>query len=298
MSTAWPSLPLEEWQATRDTLHLWSQVVGKVRLAHTPLVNHWWNSTLYVTARGLRTSLVPHPERPFQIDFDLTDHRLDIVVADGPTASVPLVPMTVAAFYAEVMDRLAELGLATPIWPVPVEIEGTIPFDRDTTHASYDPDHAHRFWQQLVQAHRVFSWFRAGFVGKVSPIHLFFGAFDLAVTRFSGRTAPLHPGGAPNCGPQVMWEAYSHEVSSCGFWPGGGGEGLFYSYVYPEPPGFAERPTVPDARYDAALGEFVLPYESVRQAEEPGLALLEFLQRTYEAAADLAAWDRAALERR
>ena len=207
----WPSLPVADWQATRDTLHLWSQVVGKVRLAHTPLVNHWWNTTLYVTARGLTTGLVPHAERPFQIDLDFSDHRLDVVVTDGRRATIALEPKTVADFFAEVMATLDDLDLSTSIWPMPVEIEGSIAFDRDTEHAAYDADAAHRFWRQLVDVDRVFTAFWSRFVGKVSPVHFFWGAFDMAVTRLSGRRAPLYPGAVPNCRPEVMWEAYSHE---------------------------------------------------------------------------------------
>jgi hypothetical protein len=299
-AAAWPSLPVAEWQPTRDTLHLWTQVVGKVRLANTPLVNHWWNAPLYVTARGLTTSLIPYGrDRAFEIAFDFVDHRLDITPTDGPGSSMGLEPRSVADFYAEVMSRLDDLGLSTRIWPMPVEIEGAIPFEEDTKHAAYDADQARRFWRLLVQSDRVLHDFRARFVGKVSPVHLFWGALDMAVTRFSGRTAPPHPGTAPNCGPQVMLEAYSHEVSSAGYWPGGGGEGFYYSYAYPEPAGYRDTPVRPDAaRYDADVGEFLLPYEAVRTADDPEATLLEFLQSTYEAAADRARWDRAALERR
>ncbi len=295
----WPSLPVADWVGTRDTLQLWTQIVGKVRMANTPLVNHWWNVPLYVTARGLTTSLVPHPTGPaFQIDFDLFDHRLEIRTATGDGRSLPLEGGPVADFHAEVMPRLDDLGVGTTIWPVPVEIEGAIAFTEDHQARPYDPDQARRFWQLLVQAQRVLEEFRGRFLGKASPVHLFWGALDLAVTRFSGRPAPPHPGGAPNCGPQVMWEAYSHEVSSCGYWPGGEGEGLFYSYAYPEPPGYRDRPVAPaEASYDGALGEFVLPYEAVRTAPDPDAVLLAFLQSTYEAAAACADWDRTALER-
>jgi hypothetical protein len=299
LATRWPSLPVTEWAGTRDTLQLLTQIVGKVRMVNTPLVNHWWNVTLYVTARGLTTSLIPHPTGPsFQIDFDLQAHRLDIVTARDESRSLPLESRPVADFYAEIMGRLKELGVGTEIWPMPVEIEGAILFADDRVHARYDADQAHRYWQLLVQTERVFQDFRAKFIGKASPVHLFWGALDLAVTRFSGRRAPLHPGGAPHCGPQVMHEAYSHEVSSCGYWPGGEGEGFFYSYSYPEPPGYREvtvRPSM--ASFDEALGEFLLAYEAVRTAADPDAVLLEFLQSTYEAAADCAEWDRASLER-
>ena len=296
----WPSLPVAEWQATRDTLQLWAQIVGKVRMVNTPLLNHWWNVPLYVTARGLTTSLIPHPTGPaFQIDFDLRDHELEVVTDTGERRSIRLESTPVARFYAELMDALDQLGVGTDIWPVPVEIEGAIPFPDDEVHATYDPDQAHDFWLALVQMVPVFEEFRSRFVGKASPVHLFWGALDLAVTRFSGRTAPPHPGGAPNCGPHVMHEAYSHEVSSCGYWPGGGGEGVFYSYAYPEPAGFREAVPVPaGASYRDDLGEFVLPYEVVRSAEDPRSVLLDFLQATYEAAAGSADWDRDALERR
>lgn len=294
----WPPLPLSQWESTRATLLLWTQVVGKIRLARTPLLNHWWNVTLYVTARGLTTSLIPSGARSFQIDFKLVDHRLDVVVTDGTSRSLALAPMTVADFHASVMGMLDELGLSTPIWTMPVEIPDAIPFDEDREHGSYDREQAQRFWLALVQMTRVFDQFRARFVGKSSPVHLFWGGLDLAATRFSGRTAPPHPGRVPHCGPHVMHEAYSHEVSSAGFWPGGGGdEGCFYSYAYPEPPGYREMPVTEGARYDEALGEFVLPYERVRVADDPDVVLLDFLQSTYVAAAERADWDRAALER-
>jgi uncharacterized protein DUF5996 len=295
----WPALPVAEWQGTRDTLQLWTQIVGKVRMESTPLMSHWWNVPLYVTARGLTTSLIPRPDRAFQIDFDFIAQRLDITVSDGASASMPLVARNVADFYAEFTERLGNLGLTTPIWTMPVEIPDAIPFERDTRHATYDGDQARQFWLALVKMNRVFEVFRSRFVGKVSPVHLFWGALDLAVTRFSGRPAPPHPGGAPHCGPQVMHEAYSHEVSSAGYWPGPDGEGVFYSYAYPIPKGFAGADLdVSAARYDVELGEFTLPYETVRTAADPDQLLLAFLQATYDAAADLARWDRAALERR
>jgi hypothetical protein len=295
----WPPLPLTEWESTRDTLQLWTQIVGKVRMMNDPLMSHWWNVPLYLTARGLTTSLMPHPSGDaFQIDFDFRSHSLEIVTTSGGHGSIELRPVPVAEFYRELMEALDKLGVATTIWPVPVEIEGAIPFPDDHVHAAYDADQVQRFWLALVQMERVLRRFRGRFIGKVSPVHLFWGALDLAVTRFSGRSAPPHPGGAPNCGPHVMLEAYSHEVSSAGYWPGGEGEGLFYSYAYPEPPGYRETTIRPDgASFDAALGEFVLPYELVRRAADPDGLLLEFLQSTYEAAASTGQWDRTALER-
>jgi hypothetical protein len=298
-SRRWPELRLDDWSATRDTFHLWTQVVGKIRLANTPLVNHWWNTTLFVNARGLTTTLIPHPRGwDFEIVFDLLDDQLVITRSDGAIRAVMLKPRSVADFYAAVMNALDELDLSTEIWTMPVEIENAIAFDEDEEHHTYDPEHARTFWRMLRDADRVFTEFRSRFVGKSSPVHFFWGAPDLAVTRFSGRTAPPHPGGAPNCGPHVMIEAYSHEVSSSGFWPGGDGEGLFYSYAYPEPDGYRDAPVRPaSAHYDDELREFVLPYEAVRTADDPDATLLDFLQSTYEAAADRADWDREALER-
>ncbi|HET8929704.1 MAG TPA: DUF5996 family protein [Acidimicrobiales bacterium] len=296
----WPSLKVTDWADARDSLQLYTQVVGKVRLANEPLLQHWWNVALYLTARGLTTSPMPHPTGPaFQIDFDFTHHELVVATVDGTRASIPLEPRTVADFYTEVMALLDELGVATSIWTMPVEIPGAIDFTEDTTHTFYDPDAVHRFWLMLLEMERVFKVFRGRYVGKSSPVHYFWGAADFAVTRFSGRTAPPHPGGAPNCGPHVMWEAYSHEVSSAGYWPGGPGEeGTFYAYAYPEAPGFREVTVAPEAaRWDDELGEFVLAYEVVRNAADPDATLLEFLQTTYEAAADTADWDRAQLER-
>ncbi|HET9772718.1 MAG TPA: DUF5996 family protein [Acidimicrobiia bacterium] len=300
IGAVWPALPVAEWQATRDTLTLWTQIVGKIRMVNGPVVNHWWNVPLYVSVRGLSTSLMTHPGgEGFQIDFDFRAHTLDIVTVSGQRRTLGLRPVSVAEFYAEVMEALDKLGLSTAIWPVPVEIEGAIPFPDDHVHAAYDAGQVERFWLALVQMQRVFHQFRSRFIGKSSPVHLFWGALDLAVTRFSGRTAPPHPGGAPNCGPHVMLEAYSHEVSSAGYWPGGDGEGLFYSYAYPEPPGYRDVEVRPSAAtFNGELGEFVLPYELVRQADDPDGLLLEFLQSTYEAAATTAQWDRAALERR
>lgn len=300
-SRAWPpTLPLSAWHDTKDTLHMWSQIVGKTRLALSPPVNHWWHVTLYVTPRGLTTSAMPYGERVFAVDFDFIDHRLYVRASDGATRALELRSQSVAEFYAAYVEALRSLGLAVPMRPVPVEVETAIPFAEDRTHASYDPDTAAHWWRMLVEAQVVLQRFRGGFLGKASPVHFFWGSFDLAVTRFSGRRAPVHPGGAPNCPDYVMREAYSHECSSCGFWPGGGAmaEPAFYSYAYPAPPGYPERPVRPaGARFDSTLGEFVLPYEVVRSAPAPDAALLEFLQSTYEAAADLGAWDRAALER-
>ena len=297
----WPSIPLADWQETRDTLQLYTQVVGKVRLANEPATNHWWNVPLYLTARGLTTSVMPHPTgSPFQIDFDFLEHRLDVATVIGEVRSIKLESRPVADFYEQVMAALADLGVATEIWPVPVEIPDAVPFPGDRQHSSYDPHAVQRFWRALLAMEFVLRTFRSRFLGKVSPVHLFWGALDLAVTRFSGRRAPLHPGGAPNCGPHVMWEAYSHEVSSAGYWPGApGAEGVFYSYAYPEPPGYREASVEPggDARFDAALGEFILPYETVRTADDPEELLLSFLQSTYEAAADTGQWDRAVLDR-
>ena len=296
----WPSIPVVTWSDTRDTLQLYTQVVGKVRMANEPLLNHWWNVPLYVSAQGLTTSVMPHPTGPaFQIDFDFLDHRLDVVTVTGQRRSLDLIPRTVAGFHAAVMTMLDELGVSTEIWPVPVEIPDAIPFADDDVHAAYDADAVRRFWRALVEMERVLKVFRNRFVGKSSPVHLFWGALDLAQTRFSGRTALPHPGGAPNCGPAVMLEAYSHEVSSCGYWPGPPGEeGVFYAYAYPEPPGYRDTPVTPDgARWDDDLGEFVLHYELVRTAADPDALLLDFLQSTYDAAASTGAWDRTALER-
>jgi hypothetical protein len=291
-------LPVSEWKETRDTLQLWTQIVGKVRMERTPLMSHWWNVALYTTARGLTTSLIPSTGRAFQIDFDFIDHQLVISTTDGAERTSPLAPRSVADFYADVMSMLDELGLTTRIWTMPVEIPDAIPFDQDHVHASYDAEQVERFWRALVEMSRVFEQFRSRFVGKVSPVHLFWGAFDLAVTRFSGRSAPPHPGGAPNCGPHVMREAYSHEVSSAGYWPGSNGEGVFYSYAYPEPPGYRDSTVRPDsAGWHDPLAEFVLPYGDVRTAPDPDAVLLEFLHSTYVAAAETAHWNRRELER-
>ncbi len=296
----WPPLPLAEWRDTCATLHRWTQVIGKIRLAQAPMINHWWQVPLYVTARGLTTSPMPYDTRSFQIDFDFLDHRLIIDGCDGSTSSFALAPCAVADFYREVMARLSALGFEPRIWTMPVEIPDPIPFEEDRVHAAYDPDYANRFWRILVQCDRLLTRFRAGYLGKASPVHFFWGSFDLAVTRFSGRRAPPHPG-APNVADRVTREAYSHEVSSCGFWPGGDAfeTPIFYAYAYPEPPGFAAAPVAPKAaRYERSLGEFILPYDAVRQAERPDEAVLAFLESTYAAAATLGGWDRPALERR
>jgi hypothetical protein len=293
----WPALRVEEWTATRETLHLWLQIIGKVRLAKAPMVNHWWQTPLYVTPRGLTTTAIPHGESTFDIEFDFCAHELHVDLEGGDRRTVVLEPKPVAQFHAETFAALGDLGIDVSIWTQPVELEAVIPFERDRQHASYDPDAVQRFWRQLVQADRVFEQFRSGFIGKVSPVHFFWGAMDLAVTRFSGRLAPRHPGGAPNVGDWVMVEAYSHQLSSAGFWPGGGDEGAFYAYAYPIPDGFSDQPVRPaEAFYSDVLGEFVLPYEAVRTAADPDATLLEFLQTTYEAAAELGAWDRPALE--
>jgi hypothetical protein len=295
----WPTLPYEAWKDTCTTLHLWTQIVGKLRLALTPWVNHSWHATLYVTARGLTTSSIPHDGRAFQIDFDFIDHALLISTSDGGEESLPLAPRSVADFHGQLMAALAELGIRVRIHGSPNEIADPIPFREDREHSAYDPDHAQRFWRVLVQADRVFKQFRTGFLGKVSPVHLFWGSFDLAVTRFSGRPAPSHPGGIPNLPDPVTREAYSHEVSSAGFWPGGGGidDPAFYSYAYPVPEGFAAAPVRPEAAFfHQAMGEFILPYDAVRTADAPDATLLEFLQTTYEAAANAAGWDRTVLE--
>ncbi|MGH8824959.1 MAG: DUF5996 family protein [Jiangellaceae bacterium] len=299
MTSVWPELPVASWQPTRDTLILWLQVVGKIRIARTPLLNHWWNAPLYVTSRGLTTSLMPaEAERSFSIDLDFLDHRLDVTTTRGQSRSMELSSKSVKEFYAELTELLASLDLATEIWPVPVELPDAIPFPDDVTHSSYDPGAVTAFWRSLVEVERVFNQFRARFLGKSSPVHLFWGALDLATTRFSGRPAPPHPGGMPNCGPHVMHEAYSHEVSSAGYWPGGEGEGIFYSYAYPEPDHYRTMPAGPTgARFDDDLGEFVLPYTAVRTARDPDAVLVDFLQRTYEAAALAGGWDRTVLER-
>lgn len=296
---AWPELPLARWRGTCETLHMWTQVIGKVRLASTPLVNHWWNVPLYPTARGLTTSLMFHGPTGFEIALDLLDHQLEVTTSDGTFGAMPLVPQTVAQFHARLMGMLRDLAIDVPIRTTPVEIPNPIPFEKDDVHASYDAEWAQRFWRVLLASSRVLGEFRARFIGKASPVHFFWGSFDLAVTRFSGRAAPPHPGGVPGLPDAVTREAYSHEVSSAGFWPGSDAypHAAFYSYAYPAPPGFADAPVRPDAaRFDAGLGEFLLDYEEVRSAPDPEAALMAFLRSTYEAAATLADWDRAALE--
>ena len=296
----WPELPpLAHWQDTLSTVHLWTQIVGKIRLERGPWINHSWGTALYVTTRGLTTSPIPYGNTTFSIDFDFVDHALRIRTSTGQERAFDLDPMSVAAFYDKTMRALDALDIEVEIFPKPVELPDPVqPFPEDETHASYDADAVHRFWRALVQVDRVFTAFRARFIGKVSPVHFFWGAFDLAVTRFSGRDAPKHPGGVPNCADWVMEEAYSKELSSAGFWPGTGlGEAAFYSYAYPEPDGYRERPVQPEAAYYLdELGVFVLPYEAVRTADDPDATLLAFLQSTYAAAADLADWDRDALE--
>lgn len=296
----WPSLPLEAWSDTLATLHMWLQIVGKIRLAQSPWINHGWHVTLYVTPRGLTTSAVPHDTRSFQIDFDFIDHRLAIQASDGRVGLFPLEPQAVAAFYERLMEEMRRLGLPVQIHMKPNEVAEPIRFDEDRTHAAYDREYAQRFWRVLVQVDRVMKEFRARFIGKCSPVHFFWGAPDLAVTRFSGRRAPEHPGGVPNLPDRVAREAYSHEVSSCGFWPGGGATTYpaFYSYAYPEPEGFAAARVEPDAAfYSTELQEFILPYDAVRESASPDAALLDFLQTTYEAAANVGQWDRGSLER-
>jgi hypothetical protein len=294
----WPALAYDDWADTAETLHLWTQVVGKVRMALTPPVNHWWHVPLYVSARGLTTSPIPAGGRNVEIVFDFLEHQLRIICSDGQRELVALRPISVAQFHRETMAALARLGIRPHIWTTPCEVENPIPFELDEVHHAYDAEAAQRFWRALAQADRVMKAFRGWYIGKASPVHFFWGSFDLAVTRFSGRRAPPHPG-SPLAAPSVSREAYSHEVSSCGFWPGAPGIApLFYAYAYPQPPGFADVQVRPaEAHWDAGLGEFVLPYEAVRASGDPDNALLEFCQSTYEAAADLAKWPRAELER-
>ena len=293
----WPALPQAAWSDTCATLQLWMQIIGKIRLALMPPINHCWSTTLYPTVRGLTTAPMSCGSHILQIDFDFIDHMLSIETNEGRTKFIPLKPMSVAVFYAQVMGALNDLGTPVSIWPVPVEVAEPIPFEQDETHCAYDPEYTQRFWRILLQTERVFTIFRARFTGKVSPIHLFWGALDLACTRFSGRIAPQHPG-VKGLADRVTRDAYSHEVSSCGFWPGAPGmEPFFYSYAYPEPLGFRDSPLAPAlASFDRKMGEFLLPYEAMRRSADPDGALLQFLQSTYEAAANCAHWDRAALE--
>jgi len=301
MSERWPDLPYAAWRDTRDTLHLWTQIVGKIRLTLTPWLNHSWHVTLYVTARGLTTSPMPYRGRELEIDFDFLDHVLWVRTSDGQFRQIMLAPMPVAEFYTLLMNALGELGVNLTIDTMPNEIAEPVAFERDMQHASYDPDYANRFFRVLLASNRVFSDFRTCFLGKVSPVHFFWGSFDLAVTRFSGRAAPRHPGGVPHLPDAVAREAYSHEVSSAGFWPGGGlapiDYAAFYSYAYPAPPGFDTAKVKPAAAvFDKTLGEFLLPYDAVRSSADPDATLMAFLQSTYAAAADLGAWDCAALD--
>ena len=295
----WPELPYAAWKDTCETLQLWTQVIGKVRLALTPWLNHSWHVTLHVTTRGLGTPPIVYQGRAFTIEFDFIDHVLWLRTSDGHFRQLMLKPMTVAEFYADVMVALREIGIDVRINEMPNEISGAVPFPDDRTHASYDRDFAQKFWRVLLSSHDVFSHFRTGFLGKASPVHFFWGSFDLAVTRFSGRKAPPHPGGVPNLPDTVAREAYSHEVSSAGFWPGGGpiDYPAFYSYAYPAPDGFAAAKVQPaEAFYSKELGEFILPYDAVRLARDPETVLMAFLQSTYQAAADLGKWDRKNLE--
>lgn len=297
---AWPELPFAAWRDTAQALQLRLQIAGKVRLAKSPWLNHSWHATFYVTARGLTSSPIPDGARQFQIDFDFLDHQVTVQASDGSRRSLALAPGTIADFHAALFRALAELGIAARIHGAPNEMPEATPFAEDRRVRPYDADAAQRFWRVLLQVDRVLKRFRAGFVGKCSPVHLFWGSFDLAVTRFSGRAAPRHPGGIPHLPDAITREAYSHEVSSAGFWPGDARypHAAFYSYAYPAPAGFKTRPVAPaDARYDETLGEFLLPYDAVRRSRDPDAALLEFLETTYAAAANAAGWDRAALER-
>lgn len=292
---SWLDLPLAAWQDTYATLHMWTQIVGKVRLALSPRINHWWEVALYVNARGLTTSAIPFGDGIFEIQFDFIDHQLTIQTSWNSSNSIALKPQSVAVFYSEFMAALKSLGIEVKIWTMPVEVPNPVPFENDTQHASYDPEYAHRFWQILILCDTVFKEFRAGFIGKDSPVHFFWGSFDLCVTRFSGRRAPPRPEADP-----ITREAYSHEVISAGFWPGGGEiKGpAFYAYAAPEPPGLAQQPVQPPAAfYHPQLREFLLMYDDVRHSASPREALLSFLESTYEGAANLAHWDRKELER-
>jgi hypothetical protein len=299
VSNAWPALPSAEWQDTATTLHMWTQIVGKIRLTLSPWTNHSWHVTFYVTSRGLTTSPIPHGQRTFEINFDFIDHLLRIDTSDGEQRTVELKPRSVADFYRAVMKTLDELHLPVTINKMPNEIQDPIPFDEDEEHRSYDREYANRFWRVLVQIDRVFKEFRSRFCGKCSPVHFFWGSFDLAVTRFSGRPAPPHPGGIPHLPDAITREAYSQEVSSLGFWPGNAAAPtpIFYSYAYPAPPGFAEAKVQPAAAfYEPKFREFMLSYDVVRTAEKPDEVLLDFAQSTYDAASTLGKWDRDALQ--
>jgi len=295
----WPALPFAEWKDTCATLHMWTQIVGKVRLTLSPWTNHSWHVTLYLTARGLTTSPIPYRFHTFEIRFDFIDHELRILKSDGAMRSIDLRPKSVAAFYREVIAALSELEIDITINTTPNEVATAVPFEKDEEHRAYDPAYANRFWRALAQSDRVFKEFRSCFCGKCSPVHFFWGSFDLAVTRFSGRPAPPHPGGVPHLPDKVTREAYSQEVSSLGFWPGNATapSPVFYSYAYPEPPGFPDAKVLPPAAsYHPQMREFILPYDAVRTAESPDDVLLEFAQSTYDAASKLGKWDRAALE--
>jgi hypothetical protein len=301
-SEAWPALPLVEWQDTYATLHRWLQIVGKTRLALAPMQNHWWQVVLYLTSRGLGTSPMPAGDRMLEIEFDFIDHELQARTSDGAARSLPLAPRSVAEFYDEYMALLRELGVAPRIRPIPVELADVLPFREDRVHAAYDADAAQRCWGALLSADRVLKEFRGRFLGKSSPSHFFWGSFDLACTRFSGRRAPTHPGGVPNCPDYVTREAYSHECISAGWWPGSIGspvsEPAFYAYAYPEPPGCAESAIGPDgAAYNTAMHEWILPYEAVRRSTDPDTMVMKFLESTYAAAATRGSWNRAELER-
>jgi len=298
---AWPDLPYNAWKDTYETLHMWTQIVGKIRLARMPWLNHTWQVTLYPTTSGLTTGRMPYGHESFQIDFDFVAHELNVQTSRGDHGTIQLTPMTVAQFYAALMEALTELRMPVSIYRKPNEVENQLSFDEDDVHRSYDAEYANRCWRIVCSSAEVLTRFRSHYYGKASPVHFFWGSFDLAVTRFSGRVAPPHPGGIPNVPDRVTRDAYSHEVSSAGFWPGGAiaPYPLFYSYAYPEPKGFAEATVLPSAaRYDTTLREFILPYDEVRRADDPEQTLLAFLQSTYEAAADLGHWDRPALERR
>jgi len=296
--TVWPDLPYASWRETAATLQLWTQIVGKVRLALTPWLNHGWQVPLYVTARGLGTSPIPVGKEILEIEFDFISHCLVMRTSRGEKRELPLEPQTVADFYLRVLDLLNDIGVALTIHEMPNEVLKPIRFSQDRIHASYDAASAHSFWRALVQVDGIFKLFRSGFLGKASPVHFFWGSFDLAVTRFSGRTAPRHPGGVPGLPDPVTREAYSHEVSSAGFWPGSEAfpQAAFYSYAYPEPPGFRDRSVTPGAYFDGTIGEFILPYDAVHTAAQPDALLLDFLSTTYAAAAEAGGWDRAALE--
>jgi hypothetical protein len=294
----WPELPWKEWEPTITTLHMWVQIVGKVRMALAPPLNHWWHIPLYVSSRGLTTSPIPYGHRQFQVDFDFLHHQLDVTDSDDRSFTMPLLPQSVARFYREFMNGLRGIGIDVRISTNPVEVAVSIPFESDEQHASYDPRQAQLFWRGLLQADRVMKAFQTGFVGKASPVQFFWGSFDLAVSRYSGRAAPLHPGGVPNCPPWVMEEAYSREENSMGWWPSSQAPGpVFYSYTYPEPEGFKSAPVRPaEAFFDGRFGEFALPYDAVRRASDPDAAVQEFFQTTYEAGANIGGWDRSMLE--